>query len=79
VAVARTGERGQAHHPDDELVPAQPGRRVRQLRRLGPERRARDIVEEVGVGDLHRLDEIAQFALERGRRSRVFAAGAACE
>ena len=79
VAVARAGERGQAHHPDDELVPAQPGRRVRQLRRLGPEGRARHVVEEVGVGDLHRLGELAQLALERGRRPRVVAAGAACE
>ena len=79
VAVARARERGQAHHADDELVPAQPGRGAGQLRCLGPERLARDIVEEVRVADFHRLGELAQFALERGRRPRLVAAGTACE
>ena len=50
-----------------------------ELRRLGPERRARHVVEEVGMGDLHRLGELAELALERRRRPRVVAAGAACE
>jgi len=36
-------------------------------------------VEEVWVRDLHRLGELAQLSLQRGRRSPVVAAGAASE
>ncbi len=79
VTVARARERGETHQPDDELVPAQPWRRVRELRRFGAERGARDVVEEIGMGRLHRLGERAELELKRCRHVRAIVTGAARE
>ena len=68
---------------------ASPRRRARPCsaraprRRASPPRpgtsRAATSWKRSGCCDLHRLGELAQLALERGRRPRLVAAGAACE
>jgi hypothetical protein len=73
VAVARARQSGDPHQADDELVAGDLRRSVGQALELGPEPRARHIVEEIRMDPLHRVAEVDDLALDRRRRGHLLA------